>query len=157
MAESRSAAKKGSNSKDIAVRLNGFVADSYVLFAKTQSFHWNVVGSNFQGLHSLFEAQYKELFKAIDELAERVRALDGTAPTGLRQMLDLASVNDNDDVPDNKAMCRILLEDNRALSRRAAELADAADAAEDIATHDMLVHRIEAHDKAAWMLKAHLA
>ncbi len=150
------AARKGSNAS-IADRLNGFVSDSYVLFAKTQACHWNVVGSNFSGLHALFETQYRELFAAIDELAERVRALEAEAPLGIKDMLGRASIDDGISAGmKNTDMVRTLMADNKALSQKARELAEAADEEGDIATNDMLVSRIEAHDKAAWMLKAHL-
>lgn len=145
---------EGRNSRTLAQELNGFVADTYLLLAKTQSFHWNVTGPQFPGLHELFEKQYKELFEAIDELAERVRALEHHAPTGLREMLDRSMIEDNGQVPDATTMCRILHADNKALSERAAELAEMAEDDDDLATADMLLDRVTAHDKAAWMLKS---
>ena len=51
------------------------LATSYALALKTQNYHWNVVGANFKPLHELFGAQYEELSDAIDEVAERIRAL----------------------------------------------------------------------------------
>lgn len=141
----------------VAASLNGFLADSYVLLAKTQACHWNATGPNFFGLHKLTEAQYGELFSSIDELAERVRALDVMAPTGLNAMLQLATLQEAPDAPVSTVeAARMLAEDNATMAARASELAEEADEADDLATHDMLVKRIEVHEKAAWLLRSHL-
>lgn len=143
--------------EDVASNLKGFLADTYVLLAKTQGCHWNARGSNFFGLHTLTEQQYEELFKAVDEIAERVRALGEEAPVSLADMLGLASLDEAKEVHETTQAVRMLAEDNRAMSARAKELALDADEADDLATHDMLVKRIEVHDKAAWLLASHLA
>lgn len=145
---------EGRNTATLTEQLNGFVADTYVLLGKTQSFHWNVTGPQFVALHKLFEDQYEDLFKAVDEVAERVRALDALAPTGLRDMLDRATLTDNRATPDAMAMVRALLADHHAMSDRAADIAAAAEEAEDLVTADLMNDRGRAHDKAAWMLKA---
>ncbi|TCH99555.1 DNA starvation/stationary phase protection protein [Roseococcus sp. SYP-B2431] len=141
----------------VGASLNGFLADTYVLLAKTQACHWNAKGPNFYGLHKLTEAQYGELFEAIDELAERVRALDVPAPGGLNAMLQLAKLEEAPDgLVSTVDAARMLAEDNATLAARASELAEEADDAGDQATNDMLVARIEVHEKAAWLLRSHL-
>ncbi|WP_191084543.1 Dps family protein [Roseococcus microcysteis] len=141
----------------IAAALTGYVADTYVLMAKTQACHWNATGPGFIGMHQLTEAQYKELFLAVDELAERLRALGEPAPRSLNAMLDLATLDELEDKVDVAGAYRTLADDNTKIAVRARELAEAAEEAEDIATHDMLVHRIEVHEKAAWLLRSHVA
>lgn len=141
----------------IGAALNGFLADTYVLLAKTQACHWNATGPNFFGLHKLTEAQYGELFASIDEMAERVRALDVLAPSGLGAILDLATLEETAEGPvSTTEAARILAEDNATMAARASDLAVEADDADDLATHDMLVKRIEVHEKAAWLLRSHL-
>ena len=142
--------------KDVASNLKGFLADTYVLRAKTQGCHWNARGSNFFGVHTLTEQQYEELFKAVDEIAERVRALGEEAPVSLADMLGLASLDEAKEVHATEQAVRLLAEDNRTMAARAKDLALDADEADDLATHDMLVKRIEVHDKAAWLLASHL-
>lgn len=137
--------------------LKAFLADTYVLMAKTQACHWNATGATFFGLHKLTEAQYNELFAAVDELAERLRAIGTEAPNGLAEMLALATVQEADSVDGTKDALAMLAADNTAISARAKEVAEAADEAGDLATHDMLVGRIAAHDKAAWLLRSHRA
>ena len=140
----------------MASNLKGFLADTYVLLAKTQGCHWNARGSNFFGVHTLTEQQYEELFKAVDEIAERVRALGEEAPVSLADMLGLASLDEAKEVHATEQAVRLLAEDNRTMAARAKDLALDADEADDLATHDMLVKRIEVHDKAAWLLASHL-
>lgn len=140
----------------IAAGLAGYVADTYMLMAKTQACHWNATGPGFIGMHQLTEAQYKELFLAVDELAERLRALGQPAPRGLSEMLNLGSMSELDGKVDVAGAYRTLADDNAQIAARARDLAEAAEEADDIATHDMLVHRIEVHEKAAWLLRSHL-
>ena len=64
----------------IADKLAALLADSYTLYLKTHNFHWNVTGPQFNTLHEMFETQYTELATAIDEIAERIRALGVRAP-----------------------------------------------------------------------------
>jgi len=141
---------------EVAEGLRAMVADTFALMAKTQGFHWNMRGAGFIGLHKLTEAQYQEMFQAVDDLAERLRALDFLAPTGLSEIDDLASVDDAPLRPDTTQAATILAEDNMTLATRAGELAGMADDAGDAATHDMLVERVAVHQKAAWLLRGHL-
>lgn len=135
--------------------LTVFLADTYLLMGKTQACHWNVTGPNFQGLHTLFEAQYTELFEAVDVLAERIRALGSPAPMTVAGMLAQTTLKEATRIPDGAAMARMLGEDHGTLSAAAARLAE--DAEDDLATHDLLVSRIAAHDRAAWMLRSHVS
>ncbi|UPY36190.1 DNA starvation/stationary phase protection protein [Sediminicoccus sp. KRV36] len=137
--------------------LNIFIADTYVLLAKTQACHWNATGANFYAMHLLTEAQYTELFAAVDNLAERARALRQFAPGGLAAMLQLATLEEADCAVPTEQAARMLASDNTAMAEHARDLADEADDADDTATHDMLVARIAVHEKAAWLWRSHLA
>ncbi|MBP6490748.1 MAG: DNA starvation/stationary phase protection protein, partial [Thauera sp.] len=64
----------------IAEGLSRLLADSYTLYLTTHNFHWNVTGPMFNTLHLMFETQYNELALAVDEIAERIRALGFPAP-----------------------------------------------------------------------------
>jgi starvation-inducible DNA-binding protein len=147
----------GRNAPDaIQQSLTAVLADSYLLMAKTQACHWNAQGSNFFGLHKLTEAQYAELFQAIDDIAERIRAVGGTPPSSLAAMIGHARLKEADIVRDTDSAALMLAEDNEALAKAAREAAGEAEEEDDVATHDLLVHRVAAHDKAAWLLRSHL-
>ena len=77
--------------KASADNLAKLLADTYVLYLKTQNFHWNVVGSQFYTLHEVFEGHYNELAAAVDEIAERIRILGFRAPGSFKDFLELAT------------------------------------------------------------------
>ena len=53
---------------------------------ETHLAHWNVEGPNFLQLDVALKAQNEELFSAVDELAECLRALDALAIGGLHNL-----------------------------------------------------------------------
>jgi starvation-inducible DNA-binding protein len=141
--------------KAVAEALNGVLADTYVLYQKTHAYHWNVTGPHFSSLHAMFEVQYREMWAALDEIAERVRALGSFAPSSGKAFADLASIESADTTPPAAdQMIRNLLEGHEALIRRARKALDVADDVDDAASEDLLTQRIQTHEKTAWMLRA---
>lgn len=140
----------------IAEALGGLLANSYGLFLKTQNYHWNVTGPHFQQLHALFEELYTELFEANDDVAERIRALGHEAPGSFKTYLEDLKISEAGSNLSSVAMVNELMADNEALSRLATEVSNVAADAGDKATEDMMIERITAHDKAAWMLRSSL-
>jgi starvation-inducible DNA-binding protein len=79
----------------LADSLNQVLADSYELMALSHLAHWNVEGPGFFQLHEAFEKHYTELlFEAVDEIAERIRALDAYAAGGLSALAKLAGMEE---------------------------------------------------------------
>ncbi len=140
--------------KDIAEGLSGILADTYILYAKTHGYHWNVTGPLFVSLHTLFEAQYQQLFAALDELAERIRALGVMAPTGLGKYRELSDLQDDPEVPEATSMVRNLQSDHEHIIRKLRTVIGQAAEAGDEGTADMLTTRLEEHEKTAWMLRS---
>jgi starvation-inducible DNA-binding protein len=141
----------------VAKALAKSLADSYALYVKTQGFHWNVVGPLFYGLHKLTEAQYEEMAAAIDEIAERIRALGHPSPAGLAVFAKLTSIKDSDGTQSGDKMIRELVADHETIARSLRELTELADGAGDAATADLATRRLDAHEKAVWMLRALIA
>ena len=140
--------------KEIIDGLTKVLADTFVLYFKTHSFHWNVVGPRFKSLHELFEEQYTELWNATDEIAERIRALDGFAPNTFKDILDKASLTETGQTPDADSMLEILANDNEQIVGPMHKLVEIAQDAGDEVTADMMIGRITVHQQAAWMLKS---
>jgi starvation-inducible DNA-binding protein len=67
----------------IAGGLARLLADTYTLYLTTHNFHWNVTGPMFNTLHTMFMAQYTELWTAVDPIAERIRSLSQEVSQGL--------------------------------------------------------------------------
>ena len=139
-----------------AESLSKLLADSYTLYLKTHNFHWNVTGPMFTTLHTLFEEQYTELATAVDEIAERVRALGYVAPGSYTQFIDLATVKETTEVPSAQDMIRQLADDLDTVVGSAKAVFEAAEAASDQASGDLAVRRMEISQKNAWMLRSHL-
>lgn len=142
--------------RNIAEGLNKVLADSYLLYLKTHNYHWNVTGELFHQLHEQFEEQYNELAEAIDEIAERIRALGFRAPGSFKEFSELTSIEEDADQPKALEMVRRLALGNEAVIRTAREALKPADEAGDEATVDLLTERLSVHSKTAWMLRSHL-
>lgn len=145
----------GNARKSVAAALNNVLADTYTLYMKTHVYHWNVTGPQFHTLHVMFEAQYREMWAALDELAERVRALGVFAPSGGKAFSELTAIDSADKAPPPAGeMVKNLLADHETLVRRAREALETASDADDAASEDLLTQRIQIHEKTAWMLRA---
>ncbi|OAI49064.1 DNA starvation/stationary phase protection protein [Gammaproteobacteria bacterium SCGC AG-212-F23] len=151
--ETTSAAKLQQYQK-VADELTHLLADSYVLYLKTQNFHWNVTGPLFPSLHLMFESQYKELAEAVDEIAERIRALGSFAPASFSEFSKLSSIKEERKILSAEEMLKTLLKDHEALIGHMESMFKKAESANDQATMDLLIERIRAHEKTAWMLRS---
>ena len=140
--------------KKIADGLAHLLADTYTLYLKTHNFHWNVTGTMFNTLHTMFETQYTELALAVDGIAERIRALGFPAPGTYAAYAKLSSIKEEEGVPDWKEMVKQLVEGSEAVSRTARKAFPAAESAGDEPTADLLTQRMQVHEKTAWMLRS---
>ena len=141
---------------EIAAGLSRLLADTYTLYVKTHNFHWNVTGPLFNTLHQMFEQQYTELATAVDEIAERIRALGFPAPGSYTQFGGLTSIKEETGVPSAEEMIGQLAKDQEIVARTAREVFPVADRAHDEPTADLLTQRMQIHEKTAWMLRSML-
>jgi starvation-inducible DNA-binding protein len=142
--------------KEISESLSKLLADTYVLYVKTQKFHWNVTGVTFYALHKLFAEQYQALAVSVDLIAERIRALGAFAPGSFEEFSELAQVAEfgRHEPPSGEEMIRILLHDHETLSQKTRQYFESAEKAKDQGTADLLSERMLEHEKAAWMLRS---
>jgi starvation-inducible DNA-binding protein len=144
--------------KEIATLLNIVLADEYLLYTKTRNAHWNIQGKNFNELHKFFESQYDSLDTAIDDIAERVRALGHFALGSLKDFLKVARLSEqNEDFTDQDHIMQTLLDDHEAIIRSLRkDITIVADDNKDLGTADFLTGLMEQHEKMAWMLRSYL-
>ena len=142
--------------KCLSENLNQVLADSYALMSLTHLAHWNVEGPGFFALHTAFQTQYEELFTAIDEIAERVRALGAYATGGLDNLARKAQMKEFSSPLPQEDYVRLLLAANEKLVADAAQARDVAGEANDPETQDLMIARITLHQKTIWMLKSFL-
>lgn len=137
--------------------LQTLLADSYALMAQTHLAHWNVEGPNFFQLHTAFQSQYEELFTAVDEVAERLRALDVFASGGLKTLAKASRIEELAvEATPAKDFVAHLIESHETLVGNALSLRDASNDADDLETQDLVIKRIQTHQKTLWMLKSFL-
>lgn len=136
--------------------LIGLLADSYQLMSQTHLAHWNVEGSDFFHLHTAFQAQYEELFAAIDQIAEHLRALDAYPPSGLATLADLSPIKEMPTRSSAKDFVAGLTVAHEGLVERLSGLRKTAADAEDVETEDLAIERLRIHEKTLWMLRSFL-
>jgi starvation-inducible DNA-binding protein len=143
-----------SHREKIVKGLSALLADSYTLYLMTHNFHWNVTGPQFNSLHAMFMAQYTEQWTALDQIAERIRALGYPAPGTYKEFVKLASIKEVEGVPKATDMIRHLVAAQEATARTARQLFPVVEAAKDQPTADVLTQRLDVHEKTAWMLRS---
>lgn len=136
--------------------LNLMVADTYALMALTHLAHWNVEGADFFPLHKAFQEQYENLFEAVDEIAEQVRALDAYAVGGLSTLASMAQLNEFKSPMPQKDYVAALIVAHEKVVDDATRTRDAAGESGDLQSQDLMIKRIQWHDKTLWMLKSYL-
>ena len=148
---------KDGDRRKVADGLSHFLADAYTLYLKTHNFHWNVTGPMFNALHTMFETQYTEQWTALDELAERIRALGFNAPGSYSEFAQLSSIKEAPGQTGTLAwheMVQQLVSGNEAFCRTARKVLKSADSAGDDPSVDLLTTRLQTHEKYAWMLRS---
>lgn len=136
--------------------LRQVVADTYALIGQTHICHWNVRGPSFFSLHAAFEAQYNELFIAVDEIAERIRAKGALAPGGLGNLAKMAGIPEINEDASAKEMVSHLVSANEKLLADLKTARDCAGDEGDSESEDLMIARMQVHEKTLWMLKSYL-
>ncbi|MEP1539136.1 MAG: DNA starvation/stationary phase protection protein [Paracoccaceae bacterium] len=137
--------------------LNQSVAETAVTTMLAQNFHWNVKGMAFGPLHDLFQKIYEDHFIAQDDLAERIKSLDGHAEGTLAGMLQRSKIRENDGHGSDKEMIKAMQDAQESLAATLAGAGQAAADAGDTLTEDLCIARGQVHEKFAWFLRSHLA
>ena len=130
------------------------LADTFVMYMKAHGYHWNVIGSDFPQLHEFFGDLYEELHGAVDPIAEHLRSIDSFAPGTIARIKELASVPEDDAIPNSGKMVTNLLAANQIVLTSLKEAFTIADSAGEDGLANFLQDRMDIHKKHNWMLKA---
>ncbi len=136
--------------------LANVLANTYLLFIKTQFYHWNVTGPHFFSYHKMFEEQYEELFEAIDGLAERIRALGMYAEGSTKAFQQRQFIDEDDKIHSAKDMIHQLVKSHEQIIGYLREKLPKVEELHDGATADLINKRLDTHEKTAWMLRSHI-
>ncbi len=140
----------------ITDQLNRLLADYQVYYQKLRNYHWNVKGPLFFGLHVKFEELYTDAAMKVDELAERVLALETRPLSTLKEALDHARLAEDRGTPNAETMVRNLVADIETLNAELRTTAKAAAEVGDDATMNLVDPMADEQEKTAWMLRAFL-
>jgi len=130
------------------------LADTFTMYFKTHSYHWNVIGPNFNDYHAFFGTLYGELHGAVDAIAEQIRAANSFAPASLSRLEELTRIQESDTIPTADRMFQILINDNNIVLDSLRQAYDLADKAEELGLANFLQDRMDIHKKHGWMLRA---
>ena len=130
------------------------LADTFVMYMKSHSYHWNVIGPDFPQLHEFFGNLYEDLHGAVDPLAEHIRALDAFAPATLIRMTELSSIKEDEKIPVTENMISNLLDANEIVLKSLDDARKKADEDGMFGYVNFLEERMMIHAKHGWMLKA---
>ena len=142
------------NTHAIANGLADILADTYRLVFKTHAYHWNVEGPLFFSVHKLTEEQYENMFKAADELAERIRSVGELAPSSMADIVARSVIEDRSGGLSTEEMVTDLATDHERLAHRLHALIEIVEEHRDPVTEDLATERSAFHEQAAWMLRA---
>ncbi|PLR84441.1 DNA starvation/stationary phase protection protein [Bacillus canaveralius] len=143
-------------SQELIQSLNKQVANWTVLYVKLHNFHWFIKGPHFFTLHEKFEELYNEAAVYIDELAERILALEGRPVATMREYLELSSVKEATGSENEEDMVRTISDDFSTVAAELQEAINLAEAAEDEGTADILIGIKKSLRKHTWMFNAYL-
>lgn len=138
-------------------RLNSLLSNEFAIFTKTLNYHWNARGLNFAAVHEFLEEQYKQLLTVIDDVAERVREIDGKPVGTLQEMKNLSSISERPGVyPKTPEMIADLYNDHKAVEAQIKTMISDISADRDPGTEDFLTGLLTTHETMSWMLKSHI-
>jgi starvation-inducible DNA-binding protein len=131
-------------------------ADTFAFYLKAHNYHWNVESHAFSLYHAFFGTLYEDAFDAVDTIAEHTRTLDAYVPGSFTRFKELATIEDEVNVPSAKTMIEKLESDNKKVIETLTDAYKAAEAANKIGISNFLQDRIDTHEKHGWMLRSHL-
>lgn len=146
-----------SNERASAEALKHVLADTYVMVVNIQNVHWNAQGEGFIAIHKHLDEQYEDLSTAVDDIAERIRALGHDAPASFSEILSLSRVQEEGEaVKSVKEGVSKLVSHHKVISKLLTEHIEVLEKDNDAGTIDLLTDRVRVHDKFAWLLEANL-
>jgi starvation-inducible DNA-binding protein len=137
--------------------LNARLADALDLEMQTKQAHWNVKGPNFIALHELFDKVHTVAEEAVDEIAERIVALGGTAYGTVRAVSSSTTLSAYpEDIYEGRAHVDALSDVLATFGKNVRKAIDVSGKAGDADTSDLFTGISRDVDQYLWFLEAHL-
>lgn len=147
---------KGKREKVVEI-LNSRLADAVDLKSQAKQAHWNVKGPHFIGLHELFDRVSTETEVHIDEIAERITALGGTAMGTVRVAAQKSTLSEYPlEITDGDAHVDALSTALSDFGKKIRAGIDETDELGDADTADLFTEVSRSIDKLLWFVEAHI-
>jgi starvation-inducible DNA-binding protein len=137
-------------------QLSDTQASLLVLFHKTWAYHWNVVGTDFPQLHTLFGEQYNTMFEEIDRISEHMRFLNVKPLNSLERVVEVSKIKTGQSTPDSRKMVEDLLKSNQDFCNLLTKVSEESDEQNSRGTSNLVDDLNETHGKFVWMLRSYL-
>jgi starvation-inducible DNA-binding protein len=139
--------------EEIAAGLAKILSDTFSLYHRTHRFHWHIEGPTLQTLDLIFLEQYGEVRPAVEAIASRIRSLGFPTPRAHDNLAVLSSIWDGTGLPDQDRMLQLLADGHETVARTARAVFKLAAKEQDEQTCELMLQRMQIHDKTAWMLR----
>jgi starvation-inducible DNA-binding protein len=136
--------------------LNELMANVFVMYFKTHSFHWNVEGVEFSQYHEFFGDLYEDIYNSVDPIAENLRKLNVYAPKSISAMYDNKTLLEETGIPDLRGMLSALLSANDQVLYSLNRVFALAQQQNKQGLCNFIADRIDTHEKHGWQLRASL-
>jgi starvation-inducible DNA-binding protein len=130
------------------------LADTFVLYFKAHSYHWNVEGSDFAQYHDFIGNFYQDVYGSVDTIAELIRTMDAYAPTSIARLQAMTQIDEEENIPSAREMLVRLRQDNDKYLAQLVKAYTEAETASEFGISNHIQDRIQAHEKHAWMLRS---
>lgn len=140
----------------LVTELNQLLSDTHIYYQNTRGFHWNIKGSNFFQLHAKFEELYTEALTNIDEIAERILTIGGRPSHTLETYLEQSNVKSVKDESNDRKIVETIVQNIKQLIEQENKVKEAAVAAGDSETEDMMIALVNSQEKTNWMFASWL-
>lgn len=134
--------------------LSDVQASLFVLFHKTWVFHWDVEGSDFHQLHTLFGEQYGAIYDEIDRVSEHIRYLNAKPVSKLSRVVEVSHIAEATNTSSADEMLSELLSDNQKIIELLSKASEEAENQRQYATANIVQDLMESHGKFVWMLRS---
>ncbi|THH39123.1 DNA starvation/stationary phase protection protein [Aliishimia ponticola] len=137
----------------VVTTLTTVLGQTFRLYVQSHGYHWNVEGPQFRQLHKMFEAQYQNLWGALDEIAERIRVQGAYAPASVADLMSHAAP-EADPAHSAAEMVTKAIAEHEAIATTLREaISTVTDAGDDVSA-GLLTDRLAWHEKEIWMMRA---
>ncbi|MRH42634.1 DNA starvation/stationary phase protection protein [Aquibacillus halophilus] len=138
--------------------LNQELSNFAVLYIKLHRYHWFVQGRHFFKLHEVFEDLYNEAAEDLDEVAERILAIDGKPLATMHKYIKETTLHEAQADDKENEIINQLSEDYRTMIKEIKEIGiPLAEEIDDQPTSDLLNDIRGRFEKHVWMLRAYIA